>query len=431
MANDTIKGIFTDTAWETGLIKNPRVRTAFAALATAKAATDAVQRLKNYAENRLAYSVSVAGDDPIFLPIHEWLLNHISQGRLRTITIRTINTQAERPRRPARLLKAYNGDRAQILKLDGHRVQVTITREDTKPSRNEDRDVWLARRERITFTSYSAAGHRAVESLIQRLANAHYETDRPPAFHMPDRWGNEFRRRSDVPPRTLDTIVLPEGVLDSLVSDVESFLAAESAWAAIGQPWHRGYLFYGPPGTGKTSIGRALANYFGFDVYYISLSNKQMTDADFMSLVAQVPPRSVLLLEDVDVFHAATERSDESSGVTLSGLLNSLDGINTPHGLITIMTTNDRDVLDEALVRPGRVDFEIEVTYATLDQVERLAQVVWGQNDGELFNNFFDRSEADMTATKLSPAEIVEVFKRNLTNPIDAAVALESLIKNR
>jgi len=70
------------------------------------------------------------------------------------------------------------------------------------------------------------------------------------------------------------------------------------------------------------------------------------------------------LLEDVDVFHSATERDDEGSGVTLSGLLNALDGIATPRGLLTVTTTNDPSALDVAVIRPGRVDLSEQFGYA-------------------------------------------------------------------
>ena len=66
-------------------------------------------------------------------------------------------------------------------------------------------------------------------------------------------------------------------------------------------------------------------------------------------------PSGMLLLEDIDVFHAAARRDDDAGSITLSGLLNALDGIATPHGLLTVLTTNTPEVLDHAVVRAGRM----------------------------------------------------------------------------
>jgi chaperone BCS1 len=78
--------------------------------------------------------------------------------------------------------------------------------------------------------------------------------------------------------------------------------------------------------------------------------------------------------------------------VTLSGLLNALDGMNNGDGYIVFMTTNRRDLLDKALLRPGRVDYELFIDYATEKQVVRR------------FRQFFDG------ATK----EDAETFASNL-----------------
>lgn len=80
----------------------------------------------------------------------------------------------------------------------------------------------------------------------------------------------------------------------------------------------------------------------------------------------------------MDVFHAAKDRDDESPGVTLTGVLNSLDGIWTPHGLITFLTTNDRAVLDDAVIRPGRVDMEEKLDLLTSEQAQKMAHWYFG-----------------------------------------------------
>jgi hypothetical protein len=76
----------------------------------------------------------------------------------------------------------------------------------------------------------------------------------------------------------------------------------------------------------------------------------------------------------VDSFHAATDRTDDKDRASVATMLNALDGVWTPHGLITMMTTNNRDALDPALIRAGRVDVEEKLDVLEEEQAVRLAE---------------------------------------------------------
>jgi mitochondrial chaperone BCS1 len=145
-------------------------------------------------------------------------------------------------------------------------------------------------------------------------------------------------------------------------------------------------LFYGPPGNGKTSSISAIAGRLKLNLYSLNLSDSHIDDAQLASLVRSVRPRSILLLEDVDAaLHTREEIKDDKKkaeskqardkGVTLSGVLNVLDGIVTPFGMLVMMTTNYPERLDAALVRPGRIDKKIEFTNATFEQ--KVASHLW------------------------------------------------------
>lgn len=118
------------------------------------------------------------------------------------------------------------------------------------------------------------------------------------------------------------------------------------------------------------------------DVYLLSLSGSGMNDESLNNLMANVRSGCMVILEDVDCTIPPRDAKVESNRITLSGLLNCLDGITSKDGCVIVMTTNRRDILDSALVRPGRIDFELEFGYADDEQVERLADRIGVSADG-------------------------------------------------
>ena len=183
-------------------------------------------------------------------------------------------------------------------------------------------------------------------------------------------------------PRLLHSVILQPGEKEHLVQDIERFRKSKHRYAALGVPYHRGYLLYGPPGTGKTSLVSALGANFGLSIYFINLGD--FTDRTLMNAVNQVSPNSVLLFEDIDCMKSSNARAlsgscgadgkqardekgnvVERNGVTLSGLLNVLDGFHAPTNVLFMMTTNRIEALDEALLRPGRIDYKLYLGRST------------------------------------------------------------------
>lgn len=173
--------------------------------------------------------------------------------------------------------------------------------------------------------------------------------------------------------RPLSTVVLPVGFAESVLEDMREFRSLELWYRDLGIPWHKGYMFHGLPGTGKTSLAAALAGELDMDIYLLNLSGTGMNDETLQRLMGDVRPGCMVIMEDID---CTVPDRDANSGnrVTLSGLLNCLDGIMSREGCIIVMTTNWRANLDSALVRPGRVDFEMVFGHATREQIERFAK---------------------------------------------------------
>ncbi|KAH0565307.1 hypothetical protein GP486_001307 [Trichoglossum hirsutum] len=205
-------------------------------------------------------------------------------------------------------------------------------------------------------------------------------------------WGTEWRpfgqpRRK----RPLESVVLDEGIKERIVKDVKDFLGSGRWYFDRGIPYRRGYLLHGPPGSGKTSFIQALAGELDYNISLLNLSERGLTDDRLNHLLTNVPARTIVLLEDVDAAFGNRRIQTDTDGyrganVTFSGLLNALDGVASAEERIVFLTTNHADRLDDALVRPGRVDMAVHLGPATRWQVERLWDRFYGDDGHHLLD---------------------------------------------
>lgn len=375
-------------------------------------------RVRNYWRQRRNYTVTVASTDSCYQDIHDWLLANVPVQRQRALAVHTERYSDEdddyatpveigSTARTERTLRVtYESNTEQRIEVDGRPVWVCVEHGGDPTERYRKPD-------EIVFRCTSKATQQSVIDHLQQIVANRKVAKRQPQMRMMTQWGT-WQVRHDIPPRPLGSVVLRAGQMESLISDLGDFLDREAEYARRAIPWHRGYLFQGPPGTGKTSLAKALANHFGLDLYYAPLGDVPK-DTNLLSLIGDVRPRSVLLLEDIDIYHAATSREAKAEQVSLSGLLNALDGVSTPNGLITILTSNDPKVLDDALVRPGRVDRVEDIGYVTDEQADRL------------FTYFYGREPAEpwCVDAQTSCADLTEIFKRHMD---DAAAAERVLV---
>lgn len=194
--------------------------------------------------------------------------------------------------------------------------------------------------------------------------------------------------------RPMSSVSVPAENRLKITSFVKGFLEREDWSREKAVPWRTGLFLYGPPGTGKSSMILAIASEFRLPIYYLSLSS--MSDRDLSGLVSSVPPRSLIVIEDIDVGGRKTSRGDkDTDGASLSGLLNAIDGIGAGEGRIVIATSNNRESLDPALIRTGRFDLSIEMGYMTTETLY------------EMMDRFFSSVEKGWDVKeKTSPSDV-------------------------
>ncbi|XVE82566.1 hypothetical protein DITRI_Ditri16bG0015800 [Diplodiscus trichospermus] len=237
-------------------------------------------------------------------------------------------------------------------------------------------------------------------------------------------------------PANFETLAMEPELKNAVMEDLNRFVKRREFYKRVGRAWKRGYLLYGPPGTGKSSLVAAMANYLKFDIYDLQLANI-WRDSDLRNLLLSTGNKSILVIEDIDCSvdnllvrrreewpEDGRKQSDHHLQFTLSGLLNFIDGLWSSCGdeRIIIFTTNHKDKLDPALLRPGRMDMHIHMSYCTPHGFKLLASNYLGIHGYHLL---FDEIEGLLNNTEVTPAQVAEEFMKSE----DADIALEGLLK--
>ncbi|KAF4213451.1 hypothetical protein CNMCM8980_010538 [Aspergillus fumigatiaffinis] len=278
-----------------------------------------------------------------------------------------------------------------------------------------------------TITLTTLYSHRHIFEDLFKEAHAYAAKSHEGKTSIYNSWGTEWKlfgqpRRK----RPLDSVILDEGVKERIVEDVKDFVSSAKWYHDRGIPYRRGYLLYGPPGTGKSSFIQALAGELDYDIAILNLSERGLTDDRLNHLLTIVPNRTLVLLEDVDAAFSNRRQTDtdgyRGANVTFSGLLNALDGVASAEERIIFLTTNHVERLDEALVRPGRVDMTVRLGEVTRYQVRCLWDRFYGDLDttGSYRQAFLDRLQ------ELGLIEDEKGFKADRTRSTSAA-ALQGL----
>ncbi|KAK2647584.1 hypothetical protein Ddye_015073 [Dipteronia dyeriana] len=264
-------------------------------------------------------------------------------------------------------------------------------------------------------------------------------------------------------PATFDTLAMDPKKKEEIIDDLVTFRESKGYYARIGKAWKRGYLLYGPPGTGKSTMIAAIANFLNYDIYDLELTAVK-DNTDLRKLLIETSSKSMIVIEDIDCSLALTgqrkkakpkeeenkaeivcpikEKADKenegkssssskddskTSKVTLSGLLNFIDGIWSASGgeRLIIFTTNYVEKLDEALIRRGRMDKHIELSYCDFEGFKVLAKNYLRIDSHPLF----EKIRSLLEETKITPADVAENLMPKTTKGEAAESCLENLIQ--
>lgn len=249
----------------------------------------------------------------------------------------------------------------------------------------------------------------------------------------------EWMRYNKIPSRTLDTVYFDEKLKIKLRADITDFLKKEKEYDEFGIPYKKNYLLTGIPGSGKTSIIKALCREIGYSLCIFSI-NHDVDNNTALAAFRDIPPKSVLLFEDIDcLFEKRTSSTENKSQFTFSHLLNLLDGVFSRKGLISFITTNHPENLDHALLRQGRTDMIIHMNYPKKVDVKHLFRDMMRKEEmtPEEIDRDFDRFYEHIQKKTITMAGLVGFLFRyrrgwvdNINELLDADKFIKEVTRN-
>ena len=196
--------------------------------------------------------------------------------------------------------------------------------------------------------------------------------------------------------RDFNNVFITDKIENSIRHSLTRFISSAEWYKEHSIPYHYGILLHGEPGMGKTSIAQAIANEFGARMYMMSGDNifelpeilqKQVNTYNLLK-----GDYVVLLIEDIDselkaaalknrIISKSDKDEDEDNRANgLATVLNAIDGVADAQNSIYIITTNHKEDIDPALLRPGRIDLDIEIESVNLETFTKFMKFHYGED---------------------------------------------------
>src|SRR5665648_812694 len=193
--------------------------------------------------------------------------------------------------------------------------------------------------------------NEAYEDMFQRVNQDKTNTD----IYCYDEggWFKQFSFKK----RPLDTVYLPQSVKQDMIQSMDDFFKSKDYYETNHIPYKFVCLFWGVSGSGKTTLVQSLASHYDLNLAIIQFTRK-MDDNVFMESLADIPDDCMLLLEDIDSlgFGTTREQNVNETQLSLSCILNALDGVTRGKLRLVFLTCNEKKKFSQSFIRPGRID---------------------------------------------------------------------------
>ncbi|KAF2431860.1 P-loop containing nucleoside triphosphate hydrolase protein [Tothia fuscella] len=294
---------------------------------------------------------------------------------------------------------------------------------------------------------------------------------------------------SIVPGRAWESLDIEPQLSKTILGDARDFFSTSNKeyFKAIGTPLRRGYLLYGPPGTGKTSLTLALATTLGVPLVMIDLQS--LDDSKLARIFRHLPGQCIVVFEDIDCASILADDGGKSSrqrpapsdnpgsdsnddnddgmpsgqpclggypggartqpsrsksskgGVSMSGLINVIDGTSAAEDRIVTMTANAPETINHRLKRPGRIDMQFRLGNSTATTASMAFNRIFGKDplkrhslaDINVMAKEFGAKVAAFNATartKITPCAVAEFLRLHRFCPDKAVEGLRSGPRN-
>jgi chaperone BCS1 len=175
--------------------------------------------------------------------------------------------------------------------------------------------------------------------------------------------------------RPKESLFLKQGEQEKILEYVEKFVKHETKqeYIKFNVPYKSNILLYGVAGAGKTSTCLVVASYLKTNIGIIPIA-KDLDDSKLIHAINNVKKNDckVIIIEDIDcLFHDRKAHDTLHNSLTLSGILNCLDGLCRNEGIIVFLTTNNVSALDSAMIRSSRIDYRLAYDYADEFQTKK------------------------------------------------------------
>lgn len=167
-----------------------------------------------------------------------------------------------------------------------------------------------------------------------------------------------------------------------VLDQVQKWLKSKKWYEERNISFRRGILLYGESGVGKSSLICEIAKYFGIPIFIFDLSNMDNQEFERKLSILEIGT-GIILFEDFDNIFNKREnlcKTNNFSGISFDYFLNKLSGVNSISNKFIFITTNYPEKLDEALLRPGRIDEMIQLVSLNIDEKRKMAKVFLGEN---------------------------------------------------